>query len=148
MQQFILDCAANDDSTGGRCEVLVRQPPPNRGEPVFGKLKSRLAQAVMSVGAVTGFSYGAGFGCASLGGREYVADRSHFGGILGGISTGENIQIAASIKPTSSVGGVAASGRHDPCIVPRVVPVLEAMVAVTLADLYLQDQARAGGVER
>ena len=125
------------DSTGGVVEVRVEAPPPHLGEPVFGKLKARLAEAMLSIGAVTGFEYGAGFGVAGLRGSEYVADRDHFGGILGGISTGAPLRFRVGVKPTSSVGDVAKKGRHDPCIVPRVIPVVEAMTAVVLADALL-----------
>ena len=111
--------------------------PASLGEPLFGKAKARFADAFLSVGAVTGFSYGAGFQTASMQGRDYVANREHFGGILGGITTGEDLHLTASIKPTTSLGKVAEQGRHDPCIAPRVVPVLEAMTAITLADLVL-----------
>ena len=142
MEAAIRAAQAENDSVGGVVEVLVRNPPPYLGEPVFAKLKARLAQAVLSVGAVTGFAYGAGFDAAELRGREYVAARRNFGGILGGISTGEDLRISASIKPTTSLGEVAEQGRHDPCIVPRVIPVLEAMVALVLADTYLLSRAR------
>ena len=137
MEQYVLDLKQTYDSTGGEVEILIHRPPPHLGDPVFRKLKSRFADAIMSVGAVTGFSYGRGFQCAELRGLEYVADRANFGGLLGGISTGETIRLSASIKPTTSVGEVAKKGRHDPCIVPRVIPVLEAMVAIVLADAYI-----------
>ena len=128
---------------GGLAEIRVENPPAGLGDPVFGKLKARLADAVLSIGAVTGFSYGAGFAAADLRGQQYVADRASFGGILGGISTGEDIRLLAAIKPPSSVGDVAKQGRHDPCIVPRVIPVLEAMVAFVLADCLLQQRTLA-----
>jgi chorismate synthase len=142
MEEYVLACKAAFDSTGGLCEVVVQNPPKGLGEPVFGKLKSRLAEAVLSIGAVTGFGYGAGFRTATMRGLDYVADRGSFGGMLGGISTGEELRIHASIKPTTSVGEVAKKGRHDPCVVPRVIPVLEAMVALVLADLWLEQRAR------
>jgi chorismate synthase len=142
MEAYVLQLKQRGDSVGGLVEILVRHPPPYLGEPVFDKLKAQLARAVMSVGAVTGFSFGAGFETASMNGLDYVADREHFGGLLGGLSTGEPIRLQASIKPTSSVADVARRGRHDPCIVPRVIPVLEAMVAVVLADAWLVDRAR------
>lgn len=141
MVSYIQELKAQGDSTGGVVEIRVQHAPPHLGEPVFMKLKSCLAQAVMSVGAVTGFSYGRGFETGLLKGSEYVADRENFGGILGGISTGEEIRLMASVKPTTSIGDVAKKGRHDPCIVPRVIPVLEAMVWVVLADLFLVHRA-------
>ncbi|MFT7618831.1 MAG: chorismate synthase [Planctomycetota bacterium] len=131
------------NSVGGLVEVRVQQPPAGLGDPVFRKLKARLADAIMSVGAVTGFSYGVGFGSAELTGLEYVANRQNFGGILGGISTGDDIVMHASIKPTSSIKKTAETGRHDPCIVPRVIPVLEAMVAFVLADAWLQAKTQS-----
>lgn len=141
MEEHILQLKAQHNSCGGLVEIRVTGMPPSLGEPTFGKLKARLADALMSVGAVTGFSYGAGFETASMEGRDYIADRANFGGILGGISTGEDLILHASIKPTTSLGDVAKQGRHDPCIVPRVIPVLEAMVAVVLADLTLLHRA-------
>lgn len=137
MEQYVLQRKAEHDSIGGLVEVRVLNPPASLGEPVFSKLKALLAHAVMSVGGVTGFSYGVGFGVASMRGTEYISDRTHFGGVSGGISTGEEIRMTAGVKPSVSVGEVAKKGRHDPCIVPRVVPVLEAMVALVLADTYL-----------
>ncbi len=144
MQALVDELRAAGDSCGGIAEVRVEAPPQQLGEPVFGKLKARLADAFLSIGAVTGFQYGAGFAVAAMKGSEYVADRAHFGGILGGISTGEPLVVQAAIKPSTSIGDVARSGRHDPCIVPRVIPVLEAMTALVLADLLLRDRALRG----
>lgn len=141
MVEYVETLKAQHDSTGGLVEIVVQNPPAGLGDPVFDKLKSRLGAAVLSIGAVTGFGYGAGFRTASLRGLEYVAERGNFGGMLGGISTGEELRVHASIKPTTSVGEVAKKGRHDPCIVPRVVPVLEAMVAIVLADAFLVQRA-------
>jgi chorismate synthase len=140
MEKYILKLKKSFDSTGGMVEVRVLNPPPHLGEPVFDKLKADLAKAVMSIGAVTGFSYGAGFETAEMKGSHYVSDSKHFGGILGGIATGEDIVMRVSIKPTASVGEVAKKGRHDPCIAPRVIPVIESMVAITLADQYLRNK--------
>ncbi len=137
MEEFILGLKAEHDSIGGLVEVFVQNTPKHLGEPVFQKLKAQLAQAILSIGAVTGFAYGAGFETATMRGLEYVDDRANFGGILGGISTGEDLRLTVSVKPSSSVGDVARKGRHDPCIVPRVIPVLEAMVAIVLADAWL-----------
>ncbi len=145
MEGYILQLKAEGNSVGGLVEIRVANPPPYLGEPVFNKLKAQLAQAVMSVGAVTGFAFGAGFDTASMTGQEYISDRKHFGGLLGGLSTGEELRLLVSIKPTSSIADVARKGRHDPCIVPRVIPVLEAMVAVVLADAWLVHRARRPG---
>ncbi|MEM7231240.1 MAG: chorismate synthase [Planctomycetota bacterium] len=141
MERYVLQLKEQCDSTGGLIEVRVENPPPNIGEPIFGKLKARLADSMMSIGAVTGMSYGAGFDCSRLRGSEYLSNRDSFGGILGGISTGEPLLLEVSIKPTTSIGRTAESGRHDPCIAPRVIPVIEAMVAITLADGYLLHRA-------
>ena len=144
MTEYVLEQRERGDSIGGLIECRVDAPPPDLGDPTFRKLKARLADGVMSIGAVTGFAYGAGFEVARMRGSEYVAGRDHFGGMLGGISTGEPLRLLASVKPTSSVGDVARKGRHDPCIVPRIVPVVEAMVAFVLADaLLLQRATRA-----
>lgn len=141
MEAHVIDLKAKGDSVGGLVEILVENPPAHLGDPVFKKLKGRLAAAIMSIGAVTGFSYGRGFETVTMQGLDYVSDPSNFGGLLGGISTGETLKLQASIKPTTSVADVARAGRHDPCIVPRVIPVLEAMVACTLADALLAHRA-------
>lgn len=143
MTEYILDLKSKANSTGGLIEIRVENPPKNLGDPVFRKLKSRLAEAVMSIGAVTGFSYGAGFKTAEMQGKDYTAVSANFGGMLGGISTGEPLILNVSIKPASSIGQVAKEGRHDPCIVPRVIPVVEAMVALVLADCYLMQRVYA-----
>ena len=141
MEDYVMQLKEQFNSTGGLIEVLVMKTPPNLGDPVFGKLKARLADAIMGIGAVTGFSYGSGFDVASMKGVDYISDCRHFGGILGGISTGEDLVIHLSVKPPSSLGEVAKRGRHDSCIVPRVIPVAEAMVAIVLADFYLKQSA-------
>ena len=141
MEAYVLKLKAEADSTGGLIEIRIQHPPKNLGDPVFAKLKSRLADAVMTIGAVTGFSYGAGFRTACMRGSEYAANPENFGGMLGGISTGDTIVCTVSIKPSSSIGQVAKEGRHDPCIVPRVIPVIEAMIALVLADCYLLQNA-------
>ncbi len=140
MTEYILALKSKGNSAGGLIEIRVENPPKNLGDPVFRKLKSRLAEAIMTIGAVTGFSYGAGFKTAEMEGKEYTADSKNFGGMLGGISTGEPLILTISIKPASSIGQVAKEGRHDPCIVPRVIPVAEAMVALVLADCYLMQR--------
>jgi len=142
METYILDLKKKGDSTGGLIELRVFHTPPHLGDPVFGKLKANLAKAIMSIPAVTGFDYGAGFRTAEMRGTEYIADQRAFGGMLGGISTGEDLVFHCSVKPPTSLGDVAKSGRHDPCIVPRVIPVVEAMTAIVLADAYLMQKTQ------
>ncbi len=101
----------------------------------------------MSIPAVTGFSYGAGFATAEMQGVDYISDKDNFGGMLGGISTGDDLILHLSVKPTTSLGEVAKKGRHDPCIVPRVIPVAEAMVAIVLADAYLLNESLQQDIE-
>lgn len=139
MAEYILACKERHDSVGGMIEIRVENPPANLGEPTFRKMKAVLADALMSIGAITGFDYGAGFRTAGMHGTEYVQNERNFGGILGGITTGGTLALRCSIKPASSIGDTAKQGRHDPCIVPRVIPVAEAMVAFAMADLYLSE---------
>ena len=154
------------DSIGGVAECVVRGLPAGLGEPVFDKLKADLGKALFSLPAVLGVEYGVGFGCATLRGSEnndlYVpgdpaalqtATNRH-GGMLGGISTGMPLTLRAAVKPTSSIpkpqptvdragapSTIETKGRHDPCLLPRFVPMAEAMVALTLADHYLRWRA-------
>ncbi|MFH0851761.1 MAG: chorismate synthase [Candidatus Peregrinibacteria bacterium] len=137
METYILSLKEKGDSTGGLIEVRILHTPPHLGDPVFEKLKANLAKAMMGIPAITGFSYGAGFRTAEMRGSDYISDRQNFGGILGGISTGEDLLFRCSVKPPTSLGEVAKRGRHDPCIVPRVIPVAEAMTAIVLADAFL-----------
>ncbi len=149
------------DSLGGLVQVLVRGCPPGLGEPVFDKLDAVLAPAVMSVGAVKGVELGAGFGAACLRGSEnndplipsgFAANRA--GGILAGISNGDDIVITAAVKPIPSIAReqqtidlegrprtIRVGGRHDISAIPRIVPVIQAMVRLTLADFLLRQRA-------
>jgi chorismate synthase len=160
------------DSIGGVSEIVAQGVPAGLGEPVFDKLKADLAKALFSLPAVVGVEYGAGFKVASMRGSEHndlftaengpsgpvVHTRSNrHGGMLGGISSGMPIVVRAAIKPTSSlpleqetvtrVGEattIRTRGRHDPCLLPRFVPIGEAMVALVLADHYLRQRAQRG----
>jgi chorismate synthase len=143
------------DSAGGIVSCLVRGVPPGGipaglGEPVFGKLDSRLAVAMLSLGAAKGIEFGAGFAAARLRGSE----NSNAGGILGGISTGQDIEFRVAFKPTPSIAKpqqavgqdgkireLIVSGRHDACIAPRAAVAVEAMTALVLADLVLLQRA-------
>ena len=156
------------DSLGGIVEVRVTNPPVGLGSPVFGKLEGELARACLSVGATKGFEMGEGFALSSKKGSEandpfamkgnmYRTERNANGGILGGISTGDDIWFRVAIKPTSSISKPQKSvdkegeevdlqieGRHDPIIVPRVIPVLEAMTALVLVDHVMMGKAQVG----
>ena len=155
------------DSIGGVVECVARQVPKGLGTPVFDKLEADLAKAVMSLPASKGFEIGSGFDGTLLTGSEHndefyrdeqgeirtVTNRS--GGIQGGISNGENIIIRVAFKPTATIGKeqqtvtqsgeettLAAKGRHDPCVLPRAVPMVEAMVALVLCDHLLRQRAQ------
>jgi chorismate synthase len=163
MEKEILAAKEKGDSVGGVVELLALNVPPGLGEPVFDKLDGDIAKALMSIGAVKGVEIGAGFEAAGKFGSEnndpialkkgrIVTLTNNSGGILGGISNGMPIVARAAVKPTSSIAKeqstvdlkkmeettITVKGRHDPCIVPRVLPVCEAMLAVTLADHALR----------
>lgn len=152
------------DSVGGIVEVVVEGVPAGLGEPVFDRLDADLAKAVMSIPAVKGVEIGIGFEAAEMlgsecndafimKGRKITTKTNHAGGILGGISNGENIVLRMVVKPTSSINKtqntvtqkgktatINVEGRHDPCICPRAVPIAEAMVALTLIDHWMRQQ--------
>lgn len=154
------------DSIGGVAEIVAHNVPAGLGDPVFDKLKADLARALFGLPAVMGVEYGAGFGVASLRGSEnndafetdaegtVVTRTNRHGGMLGGISSGMPIVLRAAVKPTSSLPReqdtvtkdgeattVRTTGRHDPCLLPRFVPMAEAMVAIVLADHWLRWRA-------
>lgn len=136
--ELLKSAQVSGDSYGGVAEILIENPPAYLGQPVFHKLKSDLAQAFLSVGATNGFELGLGFDSAEVKGTEFhQGSPDAYGGIRGGISTGESILLKVSFKPTSSILDVAKKGRHDPCIVTRAIPVLEAMTWLVLADHWL-----------
>jgi len=155
----IKEIKAGGDSAGGIVSCIVQGVPSGLGEPVFGKLDARLAEAMLSVGAVKGVEFGLGFAAAGLRGSENnddpVSKTNNAGGVLGGISTGQNIEFKVAFKPTPSISiqqkaldtekdkivDLVIKGRHDSCIVPRAVPVVEAMTALVLADLMLLDRS-------
>jgi len=154
------------DSIGGIAEIVATGIPVGWGEPVFDKLKADLGKAMFSLPAVTGVEFGSGFKAAQLRGTEHndlfykkgnkiLTHTNHHGGILGGISSGMPIIIRCAVKPTSSIaqeqttvttGGekatISTKGRHDPCLLPRFIPIAEAMTAVVLADHALRQRAQ------
>lgn len=133
------------ESVGGSACVVIDNCPKGLGEPAFDKLKADFSKALMSIGAVVGFTFGRGIDFLELKGNDVSTDKSSFGGIEGGISNGERIVLTVFFKPTSTVGDKAKSGRHDPCIIPRALPVLEGMVKCVLADHYLRQRAYGDG---
>lgn len=141
IQNYLEDLKRKGESVGGRVKIIVEKCPVGLGEPAFDKLKADLAKALMSIGAVVSFSYGLGEEMASLPGSVVTSTAHAFGGIEGGISNGETMVMSITFKPTSTVGEKAKTGRHDPCIIPRAIPVVEAMVKVVLADHFLRQNA-------
>ena len=136
----LLEKARSDgESYGGHVEVQMKNVPAGLGQPVFHKFKADLAAAVMSIGATTSFEFGAGAASTVQKGTDFHKDfiSESYGGIRGGITTGELISFSVGFKPTSSIKDTAKKGRHDPCIVPRAVPVVEAMTWLLLADHLL-----------
>ncbi|KAK3273793.1 Omega-ctenitoxin-Cs1a, partial [Cymbomonas tetramitiformis] len=167
MIKAIDDVRTKGDSCGGVVTCVARGVPKGLGAPVFAKLEAELAQAMMSIPATKGFEIGSGFDGAEMTGSthndEFYLDDSgavrtrtnRSGGIQGGISNGETIVIRVAFKPTSTIsinqktvtrGGeetdLRARGRHDPCVVPRAVPMVESMVALVLVDHLLQQHAQ------
>jgi chorismate synthase len=139
--EFLKDCKTKGESAGGIVTLSIQGTPAGLGEPVFNKLKADLAQAMMSIPACIGVSLGSGFDLARLPGTQVSLDKKHFGGIEGGISNGEEIVLNLAFKAPSTVGEKAKEGRHDPCILPRVVAVVESMAKVILADHFLKQEA-------
>ncbi|MCQ6557571.1 chorismate synthase [Paenibacillus mendelii] len=142
------------DSCGGIVECRIRGVRPGIGEPVFDKLDAELAKAMLSIGAIKGIEFGAGFAAADMLGSEHNDQMNstgfltnNAGGIVGGISNGEEIVFRVAVKPTSSITvpqqtmniagkeqTIVTEGRHDPCICPRIIPVVEAMACIVLED--------------
>ena len=162
MFNYIDEIRKSGDSIGGVVNCVVKGAPAGWGEPVFDKLHAELGKAMLSINAVKGFEYGSGFeGVSMLGSQHndafYIDDSNevhtrtnHSGGIQGGISNGEDIYFRVAFKPVATImqdqesvdqnGDIAVvqgKGRHDPCVVPRAVPIVEAMAALVLADFYL-----------
>jgi chorismate synthase len=162
-----IEAARRDgDSLGGSVTVVARRVPAGLGEPVFDKLDADLARALLSLPAAKGFEVGSGFAGTRLTGREHNdpfepgpdgrprTRTNHSGGIQGGISNGEDVVCRVAFKPTATIASrqdtvtvdnqptdLAARGRHDPCVLPRAVPLVEAMVLLVLADHWLRQRA-------
>jgi chorismate synthase len=159
MEEAIISARKEGESLGGVIECIALKMPPGIGEPLFDSLDADLAKAVFAVPAVKGVEFGAGFGATELTGSQnndafllkngkVVTSTEHAGGILGGLSSAMPIMISVAIKPTPSIAKeqktvnlasienavINVKGRHDPCVVPKAVPAIEAAVAITLVD--------------
>jgi chorismate synthase len=139
IKSFLENAKSEGESYGGIIECRIENPPMDLGQPVFHKFKSDLASAMISIGATTGFEFGQGFSNVEMKGSEFHQSQvsKNYGGVRGGITTGEDIILRVAFKPTSSIKDIAKLGRHDPCIVPRAIPVVKAMAWAVLADHYL-----------
>ncbi len=162
MEDFIQEVRKSGDTVGGSISCHILNVPAGIGEPVFDKLHAELGKAMLSINAVKGFEYGSGFEAIKMKGSEhndaFNADGStktnHSGGIQGGISNGMPINLRIAFKPVATIvqeqdsidnqGNevkVSGKGRHDPCVVPRAVPIVEAMAAITILDMMLRAKA-------
>jgi chorismate synthase len=166
MIQLIETVKQDGDSIGGVIKGVIRNAPVGLGEPVFDKLSADLGKAMLSINAVKGFEMGSGFAGVSMRGSEhndpFVMENgrlkmatNHAGGTLGGISTGEDIYFRVAFKPVSTISqtqqtvnvahqavSLKAAGRHDPCVLPRAVPIVDAMSALVMMDHFLRHQAQ------
>jgi chorismate synthase len=164
MAQRVRSARDAGDSVGGVVECRLSNVPVGLGEPVFDKLDAELAHAMLSIGAVKGIEFGAGFAAADMHGSQhndaigpdgFVTNNA--GGVLGGISTGAEIVFRVAVKPTASISQpqqtvdiqgkpaeIRTEGRHDPCICPRIIPVVEAMAAIVLEDHFKRQAALLG----
>jgi chorismate synthase len=167
MIKLIEEVKRDNDSIGGVVKGLIKNPPPGLGEPVFDKLPSDLGKAMLSINAVKGFEFGSGFEGVKMRGSEHndvftlnkknkiITTTNHAGGTLGGITTGEDIYFRVAFKPVATISKtqntvtrsakhtkLSVTGRHDPCVLPRAVPIVDAMSALVLMDHYLRHKAQ------
>ncbi|MDR0766774.1 MAG: chorismate synthase [Odoribacteraceae bacterium] len=162
MVELIREVSRAGDSIGAIVAGVIRGVPPGAGEPVFDRFQARLAHYMMSINAAKGFEYGEGFRAAAMKGSEHndplrassrgvIPVTNHAGGILGGVTSGEEITFRVAFKPVPTIAlpqqtvttsgedvELTATGRHDPCVVPRVLPVVEAMAAMLTLDMMLE----------
>lgn len=161
MEQYIKQIRKEGDTIGGIVTCVIQNVPMGLGEPVFDRLQAQLAKAMLSINAVKGFEYGSGFAGTQLRGSEHndlfntdgTTQTNHSGGIQGGISNGMDIYFRVAFKPVATImkpqqtidaeGNIITlegKGRHDACVVPRAVPIVEAMAALVLADCFLMNK--------
>ncbi len=143
LHQLLMEAKSKGESYGGAVSLIIKDPPSLLGQPVFHKLKSDIAMGLMSIGAAVGVEFGSGFKSVAQAGTSFHSSSkgennfSQYGGIRGGISTGETMFWKVAFKPTSSILDIAKLGRHDPAIVVRAVPVCEAMLWIIFAEHIL-----------
>jgi len=158
METYIKEIRKQGDTVGGQVTCVIENIPVGLGEPVFDKLHAQLGKAMLSINAVKGFEYGSGFGGTKMKGSEHndlfnkdgSTKTNYSGGVQGGISNGEPIYFNVAFKPVATIMqkqqtinsegeqvNMQGKGRHDPCVVPRAVPIVEAMAALVLADFWL-----------
>ena len=140
IEVMLREAKQNGESYGGEVFVAVHGAPAGLGQPVFDKIKAEFAHGYLSVGATGGVTLSDGFEAAQMNGQQFHHSGQDYGGVRGGLTTGDPVTMRVAFKPTSSRGEVATLGRHDPCIVPRAVPVIEAMTWLTLADQILRSR--------
>ena len=163
METYIKQIRKEGDTVGGIVTCIIKNVPIGLGEPVFDKLHAALGQAMLSINAVKGFEYGSGFAGASKKGSAHndlynedgTTKTNYSGGVQGGISNGMDIYFNVAFKPVATImqnqptinskgdkTEIMGKGRHDPCVVPRAVPVIEALTALVLADFWLLNKTR------
>jgi chorismate synthase len=166
LEAYMDQLRKDGDSVGARIEVMATGVPPGWGDPVYGRLDAQIAYAMMGINAVKGVEIGAGFACVAQRGSEHGDEltpqgflSNHAGGVLGGISSGQDVTVSIAIKPTSSIrlprrsidlaglpAIVSTEGRHDPCVGIRATPIAEAMLALVLMDAALLQRAQCADV--
>jgi chorismate synthase len=167
LEEFMIAIRKAQDSIGAKISVVAKNVPPGLGEPVFDKLEAALAHGLMSIPAVKGVEFGAGFDAITQRGSEHRDEigadgfaKNDAGGTLGGISSGQDLVSSIALKPTSSITKpgktidsdgneteIVTKGRHDPCVGLRATPIAEAMVALVLMDHYLRHRAQNADVD-
>jgi chorismate synthase len=166
-EEYLMKIRKDGSSIGALIETVVQNMPVGLGEPIYYKLDSKLAEAMMTINAVKGFEIGSGFDCINMNGENHADEmfidkngqekftQNNNGGIIGGISSGQDLLMRIAIKPTSSIlkarstidingnnTEIITKGRHDPCVGIRAVPICEAMTAIVLADMILLNKTR------
>ncbi len=167
MEAYMKALRKEGESIGARIQVVATGVPPGLGEPIFDRLDADIAHAMMSINAVKGVEIGAGFACVEQKGTEHRDEitpqgflSNHAGGVLGGISSGQNLEVALALKPTSSLHlpgqsidrqgepcEVVTTGRHDPCVGIRATPIAEAMLALVLLDHWMRHRGQNQDVQ-